>query len=215
MIDEAGHMFDSIGGSAYMRSLDSLKSMANISGTTMVLFGAYDLVTPLGPQLSRRFKVVHFSRYNYEVEADRFAFEESLATMQAQMPLSNPPDLLSHVEDIYVACVGCVGIAHTYLRQALAAACERHLRSVTWELIKEFIDWKKVIEWNEAASIGELDLARTSSLKEAKAAVLGSAQTSEVPPATKPDRRRHKTGLRPGQRAVHRDVVEPDYAASP
>jgi AAA domain len=214
MIDEAANMFDVIGGKAYMNSLDSLKSLSNVSETTMVLFGAYDLVTPLGPQLSRRFRWVHFPRYNYDAEEDRLAFADALATMQAHMAVPRAPDLLPHVEDMYVASVGCVGLAHTYLRKALAAACDQNLKSVTWDLIEKFVDWKKVAEWNSAASVGERDLAPRGSLREARSIVLTSSRPLENPVVTEGELSQRKALRRPGQRGLHRDVVDADYALS-
>ena len=134
--------------------------------------------------------------------------------MQAHVPLPKLPDLLAHVEDIYTASVGCVGIVHTYLRQALVAACERNLKSVTWELIERFVDWKKVDEWNAAALSGERDVAPSGSLRVAGAGVLGLTPRQNC--HTQPSRPGDDPQLGAGQaNALHRDVVEPEYAVNP
>jgi type II secretory pathway predicted ATPase ExeA len=66
MIDEAAHIFNVASGNAYRKQLDALKSLANLGGTVIVLFGAYDLLSTLGPQLTRRRRTVHFRRYRWE-----------------------------------------------------------------------------------------------------------------------------------------------------
>jgi hypothetical protein len=49
-----------------------LKSLANLGETVLVLIGTYDLISMLGPQLTRRREQVHFQRYRRKVARDEF-----------------------------------------------------------------------------------------------------------------------------------------------
>jgi len=63
LIDEAQHFFKISGGQDIIRQFSSIKSLANMANSKIVLFGTYDLnsVINLDGQLSRRVHEIHFS----------------------------------------------------------------------------------------------------------------------------------------------------------
>jgi hypothetical protein len=106
--------------------MDTLKSLAALTGTTHVLVGTYELLglADLSAQLSRRSVVVHFGRYRADDAADVRAFKSVLLTFQRHLPLAAEPDLVGRWEELYERSVGCVGVLKDWLHRSLAAALD-------------------------------------------------------------------------------------------
>ncbi|QWI19366.1 hypothetical protein EXW48_26770 [Bacillus wiedmannii] len=120
IIDEAQHFAKMTSGKRVQDQLDSIKSIANITGITHVLIGTYDLInfTNLSGQLSRRTVDINFPRYTLEQE-DVVYFQRIIYSLQRKLPLANQMDLLKHWEFIYERTVGCVGILKNWLERCL------------------------------------------------------------------------------------------------
>jgi hypothetical protein len=126
LIDEAQHLGKMASGRRLLDQMDTLKSLAALTGTVHVLIGTYELLAlvDLSAQLSRRSVEIHFGRYQAESAADRLAFRSVLLTFQRHLPLAGEPDLMVWWEYLYERSVGCVGVLKSWLNRALAAALE-------------------------------------------------------------------------------------------
>ncbi|GLV63320.1 ATP-binding protein [Bacillus mycoides] len=120
IVDEAQHFAKMTSGKRIQDQLDSIKSIANITGITHVLIGTYDLINfaNLSGQLSRRTVDINFSRYTLEKE-DIAHFQRIIYSLQRKLPLADQTNLLEHWEFIYERTVGCVGILKNWLERCL------------------------------------------------------------------------------------------------
>jgi hypothetical protein len=210
MVDEAGHIFNVAGGQTYRKQLDALKSLANLGGTVIVLLGAYDLLSTLGPQLTRRREFVHFQRYRWEMTRERDEFLTVLANFQWSLPLPTAPDLMAHAEFLYYASSGCVGVLHGWLTKALVTACHRRLTTITQKLLEETIDLSDALVMATAIRQGERDLNGKVTIKDLRDA-LGAGGTVHV--EAEPTAAREQRRLKPGRRRRHRDEMGEDDLA--
>src|SRR6266508_1608087 len=138
IIDEAQHLTKISSGRRLREQMDVLKSLANQTGSLLVLVGTYEILTfqDLSGQLSRRSVSVHFPRYG-PGEEDQKAFQSVLYAFQRRLPVMEEPDLLKHWEYCYVRSIGCVGILRDWLVRALAASMEQGDRTVSLRNLEE------------------------------------------------------------------------------
>ena len=124
IIDEAQHVRKSASARRLLDQMDTLKSLAGLTGITHVLVGTYELLglANLSAQLSRRSMEIHFGRYRPDRAEDLVAFRSVLLTFQRHLPLTTEPDLVGRWEDFYERSVGCVGVLKSWLDRSLAAA---------------------------------------------------------------------------------------------
>ncbi len=127
VIDEAAHILANCGEAKLIAHMNALKSLANLSGVTLMLVGSYDLykLPMLSGQLARRTAIVHLPRYMKGSERDENCFRRSLLALQMKLPLDPIPDLECYSENLQQACVGCVGTLKDTLMRALAMALEK------------------------------------------------------------------------------------------
>lgn len=122
-VDEAQNLRN-----ASMRNLlaqiDIFKSIANVTGTVIVLAGTYELLAFSEPNghLARRTIDVHFPRYHKTVAADLGQFATALYSLQGNLPLRTTPNLVERIDYVFDHCLGCVGILKDWLYKALALA---------------------------------------------------------------------------------------------
>lgn len=141
VIDEAVHLTrEGFGGSLHA-AMDALKSIANLDNygelvnsdqeLTLALVGSYDLfpLMELSGQLARRTGLIHFTPYKMDVQEDRKEFAKSILSLQARLPLEDPPSLTRYSEELQTSCLGCVGI----LKETLARALNLALKAGKWE----------------------------------------------------------------------------------
>jgi AAA domain len=138
IIDEAQHLTKISSGRRLQEQMDVLKSLANQTGSLLVLIGTYELLTfhGLSGQLSRRSVSVHFPRYGSGAE-DLKAFQSVLYAFQRRLPVTEEPDLLKHWEYCYVRSIGCVGILKDWLVRALGASMADGGRTVSMRHLEE------------------------------------------------------------------------------
>lgn len=162
LLDDAQHLGILGSGRKLLDQLNTIKSIADISETTHVLCGTYELLPMrnLNGQLSRRSIDVHFGRYHVQNEAHRRAFTNVLFTFQQRLPFIEAPDLTSMWDYFYERSIGCVGILKDWLTLSLAAALEedsptlkiKHLEhyapSVAQcsEMLREAVDGEREVE---------------------------------------------------------------------
>jgi hypothetical protein len=127
VIDEAAHVLANCGEQKLIAHMNALKSLANVSGVTLMLVGSYDLykLPMLSGQLARRTAVVHMGRYMKGDKRDEECFRRSLRALQKRLPIDPIPDLERYSVNLQVACVGCIGTLKDTLMRALTMTLEK------------------------------------------------------------------------------------------
>lgn len=209
LIDEAQHFFKINSnkrgeGEKNQRQFNSIKSLANMGNTKIVLFGTYELnaVINLDGQLSRRVKEIHFPRYDYTKEDEKKNFNSILLTFQKLLPVQDEPNFISHSEYIYENSIGCAGILKDWLKRCLADAIENDEKTITFSnLKKNALKTKKLLTLANEAISGEIAFKESDSDKDKLKAILGTKIEEEKEAQNK----KHSTA--PGIRKPKRDNV--------
>lgn len=118
VIDEALHLlrFES-----YAAVMDTLKSLANIHHTKLMLIGSYDLfelATEYG-QVARRSEILHYKRYKADSDEDRREFSGAVEKLQAQWPSSDIPNFVAISDELMQATLGSIGLLKALMLSAL------------------------------------------------------------------------------------------------
>ena len=226
IIDEAQHI--GIGARTPEKrenQMDVLKSITNKTKCNIILAGTYKFreLLNLNEQLSRRSVPVHFERYQLSKPNDIREFLDILIDFQSEMPVPQMPSLLEIAQELYEACLGCVGILKPILYKALADAIDDNAKTVTEEYIYPHIPTlkqrKKMLdeilagelemeESNEdLTEFGKsLGLART--IKQIKQAAISTKTEEQTTSKKKTTQKKPKSKRKPGQRSPKRDYVE-------
>lgn len=132
-IDEAQHLGKLASGRKLQDQMDSLKSLANVTGVLHGLLGTYELLSfrNLSGQLMRRSIDIHFPRYYANDPDDVRAFQSTLLSFQRQMPVPEMPDLVGNWEYCYERSLGCIGTLKDWLTKALKDALDEDAHTVT------------------------------------------------------------------------------------
>ncbi|MDQ3703931.1 MAG: ATP-binding protein [Chloroflexota bacterium] len=128
LLDEAHHLKKAAaGGRTLLDQMDVLKSLVNVTGVSLVMFGTYELqsLLELSDQLCRRCVSIPYPRYDIlHNGGDIGGFGDVLHTFQVSLPLKEEPQLLEIGEYLFGGCLGCVGTLKDWLVRALRAAVE-------------------------------------------------------------------------------------------
>jgi hypothetical protein len=117
---------------ALLKKMDTLKSLANINGLTLIFVGSYDLyeMMTLSGQVTRRSFCIHFERYcSLQLKKENKgleAFRNSLDKLQIALPIKGLPDLKLYVDDIMTSCFGCVGTLKDTLQRTLSISLKKY-----------------------------------------------------------------------------------------
>lgn len=132
LIDEAQHITILASGRKLNDQQNTLKSIANQTRTTHILFGSYDLLLlrNLNGQLARRSIDLHFRRYDHTDGKDVKAFKNVLWLFQNYLPLEETPDLVSDWRFFYERSAGCIGVVKEWLNRALSQALDERCRTL-------------------------------------------------------------------------------------
>jgi hypothetical protein len=125
VIDEAAHIIRQTRGRARLEiQLDTLKSLANLSGTQMIMIGAYDLyqLVTLSGQLARRTHVLHFERYRKDRPEDVQAFDRCVLAFEKTLPELWGGQLSRYSEALMENTLGCIGTLSSVLKRAAKLA---------------------------------------------------------------------------------------------
>jgi len=138
LVDEANHLTKVRGATAFYDQIEIIKSLANRSKCIIILFGTYELLSllNLSGQLARRSRVIHLRRYDHNIDEDIADFEHILHTFQQHLPLITEPDLIKHLEFIWIRCAGLIGILKPWLLNCLQEALEDKHKTITFEILK-------------------------------------------------------------------------------
>lgn len=132
LIDEAQHITVMSSGRKLNDQQNTVKSIANQTGTTHILFGSYDLLLlrNLNGQLARRSVDLHFRRYDHTDPTDVKAFKNVLWMFQNRLPLEAMSDLVSEWRFFYERSAGCVGVVKESLNRAVSMALDEGAKSL-------------------------------------------------------------------------------------
>ncbi|CAE6714760.1 ATP-binding protein [Paraburkholderia nemoris] len=125
VIDEAAHIIRQTRGHGRLEiQLDTLKSLANNSGTQMIMIGAYDLyqLVSLSGQIARRTHVLHFERYREDRPEDVLAFNRCVLAFEKMLPDLWGGQLSRHSTALLHNTLGCIGTLSGVLKRAAKLA---------------------------------------------------------------------------------------------
>jgi len=122
-----------VSGKRLVNQPDSIKSVANRTETTHVLFGSYDLLAlrNLNGQLARRTIELHFKRYDNRDETDVDIFLDILNQFQENIPMKETVDLIDNWQFIYSRCADCIGVLKEWLNRSLSMALDENSSALT------------------------------------------------------------------------------------
>lgn len=217
LIDEAQHFFKIGGGSAALETqFNSIKSISNMAGTKIVMFGTYDLnqVINLDGQLTSRVLEIHFPRYDIRKKEDAKAFKSVVNTFQKVMPVEEEPNLVEHINFLYDYSIGCIGLLKQWLERCLSDALNSGEKTITIDNLKRnALNIKKVKTLAREAIYGEIDfLEKEEDIKELKellrdkTAIVNGEESNENKNTTSKNSSKN-TNHKPGRRKAHRDKV--------
>lgn len=210
--DEAQHFQRITLAQHFQNQMDNLKWLAEVTGTTIVLMGTYDLLKLVDKsgQLARRSTCIHFSRYHADDAQEWREFCTTVKSFQVHIPLAETPKLVECAEYLYDRTFGCIGLLKEWLSQALALALDEEATTLTQAHLEACVDYPRVVAVGREAVHGDKRvLERDNShgqleklLKTASAFPVLEAASEEPPPAraSKP---------RAGTRKTQRDPVGP------
>jgi len=124
IIDEALHL---LRFSDYSAIMDTLKSLADIEPTKLILIGTHqiaDLMTEYG-QVIRRSEIIHYRRYRLSTKvsdqpsSDEAEYILQLQKLQNNWPSRNKPDLVAVWRPLMSASLGSIGITKSILQQVV------------------------------------------------------------------------------------------------
>lgn len=207
LVDEAQHLTRVPHGRHLKDQMETIKSLANLSGVKIILVGTYELLDllSLSGQSARRTGAIHFPRYHYEVLDELKAFQSILGMFQSRLPLPCEFSLVDQAETIYLGTLGCVGLLKDWLSRALWRALNEGGGKLTAAHLKASAyhtsSLKKIAE---EISEGESRLAADVECEKSIRLLLGMPQKERSEVGTPPTPRRT---WHVGQRAPVRDKV--------
>lgn len=186
IVDEAQHFKRIASGRRLLDQMDTLKSLANLTGITHVLIGTYELLgfAHLNAQLDRRSLEIHFPRYHIDIPEEMQAFKRTLLTFQRHLPLTGEPDLVARADYFYEHSVGCVGVLKDWLTRALATALDDGQQTLTNTVLeRQALPTRKLLRMAREIREGEETLTASSRAQTELQALLGmSTESAEQPP---------------------------------
>jgi len=183
IVDEAQHFKRIASGRRLLDQMDTLKSLANLTGTTHVLIGTYELLgfSQLSAQLDRRSCEIHFPRYHIDIPEEMLAFKRILLTFQRHLPLTGEPDLVAQAEYFYERSVGCVGVLKDWLTRALATALEDGQETLTQTVLeRQSLPTRKLLRMAREIREGEETLTPNGRSQTELRSLLGMSIDSAV-----------------------------------
>jgi hypothetical protein len=137
LIDEGQHLGKMASGRRLQDQTDSLKSLAQSTGTLIILLGTYELIPLLGlnGQVARRVCSVHLPRYRCDDSGEWRNFQTAIRSLQAEITLPKVPDLLPKAEMLYRGSAGCIGILKSWLTVAYSQVLRENGAELTPEVL--------------------------------------------------------------------------------
>jgi archaellum biogenesis ATPase FlaH len=160
VVDDAHHFTLTANSKQIAINFEYIKNMADESGVIHILLGTYALndFTEMSGQLIRRSEDVHLSRYHANIPEELKAFLKILVTLLREVPIERVFDPVADGtwKDIYVHCIGCVGMLRDWILQTAKPLILAEKRELTIDdMLKTALDVKKCNQIAEEANKGE------------------------------------------------------------
>ena len=186
--------------------LDWLKSITNHTGVLHILVGPYTLVDfrNLEPQVSRRGRDVHFSRYHLENPTERMEYVGALRYLLERLPLTCEVNTwLERWRWFGELSLGCVGLLKSWLVDTATATLASGGTELTLEELQANVldpGQRITIEMNARAGEHKLAVALAESQKLEQELWGRSATTpSTAPSVATPPPPKKRPGRKPKQ----------------
>ncbi|WP_343635549.1 ATP-binding protein [Roseateles sp.] len=100
--------------------MDTIKSLANTTGTKFVLVGSFDLfdILETSGQIARRTALLNMERYDAENAEDLKAFKKMVKSLQENWPCREKPNFVAIAKELCVVSLGCVGLLKAFMLDA-------------------------------------------------------------------------------------------------
>lgn len=133
LLDEAQHLLKVASAKSIIDQMETIKSIANLTGSNFIMFGTYELIDflDLSGQLGRRTEEIHLPRYDIRNPSERNEFKSVVNTFQNLLPFLDESDLLQHWEFLYERTIGCTGILKEWLDRCVIDALNNGHRNIT------------------------------------------------------------------------------------
>ena len=237
IVDEAQHLRRTGSERNALHQMDTIKSLAETTGTIHVLIGTYELLelARLSAQLCKRSTYIHFSRYSNHTSEDQDAFASILQAFQNHFPLAQTPDLLPFEDYFYEKTFGCVGVLKIMLNGVLAKALQSKDEIVTEAMLetsapplqdlvqmsREIADGERFLRETDEQLVELRTFLNTVPMSTSKSKAKGDKGGVEAQTGTLGGRKQNgtrteseespaskpKRGRRPGERLPKRDPV--------
>ncbi len=212
IVDEAQHLKKLPSGKRLIDQMDTLKSLANLTGIKHILFGTFELLdlADLSAQLNRRTSEIHLPRYrmNNREELEEFLF--FLSGLEEHLPMPERTNLSESplsVDFIYERSAGCPGILKDWMTRALALAIRENATTIDIShMTRTSIPDSQLARIAREIMEGEnrLKTDRSSEIR----SLLGMAPPSaSTDPSTENPVKTKKRGFKPGTRKPSRDKI--------
>lgn len=207
--DEGQHLIKVSGARGLLDQLDVIKSLANRSKVTPVLFGTYEMNVLLGlsPQLDRRIRRIHIPRYKANQRDDILEFQRVLLGFQKHLPFPQEPQLIQEWPYFFEGSLGCIGILKDWLYQAAGAALDQGEKTLTKAFCEAWMQGRDVLVdmlHRMAADESQFEIKHSQTKLRA---LLGLPYDDlDIPVAEQPDQRT-RPSKKPGIRNPVRDEV--------
>lgn len=203
LFDEGQHFTKISSGRRLQDQLDTIKSIANITKTTIILFGTYELLdmANLNGQLARRTEIIHFDRYRYEIDNDLNSFVDLANATLTSLPINHEIDPVENVDYLYINSLGCGGILKEWIGNAANNALLSNRKSLKPSHLEEaqFSD-RALIRIASEIKQGEeyLEPKDTGLIQECLGLNIGPLKASKT----------QQTNQKPGKRKPGRDLIK-------
>ena len=222
VIDEASHLLISKNRSFFYQQFEMIKSLSQDFGIPLLLSGAYDLldIRDFNGQLTRRTRIIHFSRYSWEEVADATnpygqSFRNTVFSLLEKMPVEKEAALMDHMDYFYAKSLGCVGLLKDWLMEALEIAVKQE-SPLTREILEQttlpgndLLTINREIRHGEARlqSVNEDDLVCSLGMDHVPNLFTSAKPVLTVTSEIAQGKARPKSKRNPGTRNPGRDLV--------
>lgn len=211
-LDEAQHALMASSSGQVLRQFNWIKSMANISKTTHLLCGTYELLNcrAWNGQTGRRSADAHLERYHADVKTDYAEIVRVIKTFLWRMPIRDEPDTSKFARNydyIIEYCIGCIGVLKDWLHRALRQALDDGATTLLLKHLKQTeLSPVRRKQIRDEAERGEQILKDEAS---------GSpATTTAATQHGSSSNKGRKGNTQPGERLPNRDTVGTDQFAA-
>ncbi len=181
-VDEAQHLLKMTRSSRVIDQTDCLKSLISQTHVPLLLAGNYRLLdlVDLSEQLGRRSCLFHFPRYDARAQngRDLVEFRTFVLSMEAHLPIPDPPDLTAHWQYLYQQTLGACGVLHDWIVEAWKLAHEEGETLSFKHMERTERGWGTLTAAYQEIQAGEERMRQQQSARVGLIAMLGMKQSS-------------------------------------